>query len=88
MGLYIITDKGDKMSVIFYLKNAYGVVITSGPIKSVNGKTTNASDNVTIDGADIWLPAVQTLADLEAIIPPQPDNMNYLCRVINDPVKK
>jgi hypothetical protein len=32
----------------------------------------------------IWLPAVQTLSDLEAITPPSPDTVNYLCRVIND----
>jgi hypothetical protein len=32
----------------------------------------------------IWLPAVQTLADLEAITPPYPNANNYLCRVIND----
>ncbi|MDR0423493.1 MAG: hypothetical protein LBH46_02775, partial [Rickettsiales bacterium] len=36
----------------------------------------------------IWLPAVQTLADLEAITPPSPDITNYLCRVINDDVSK
>jgi hypothetical protein len=32
----------------------------------------------------IWLPAVQTLAELEAITPPEPDKTNYLCRVMND----
>jgi hypothetical protein len=31
-----------------------------------------------------WLPAVQTLSELEAITPPEPDKTNYLCRVMND----
>ena len=36
----------------------------------------------------IWLPAVQTLEELEAITPQHSDTVNYLCRVMNDVIKE
>jgi hypothetical protein len=45
--------KEKKMPVIFYKNKAYGIGIVAGTIKSVNGKTPDVANNVTLDGNNI-----------------------------------